>query len=110
MANTFTRKVSRNVGTSATQVGSYTVGAATSATVIGMTVCNTTGSAITVDVYHYDGTNSTYLVKSAPINVGGTLVPVGGDQKLVLITGDSVYVQSSAATSVDVVMSVLEIT
>lgn len=110
MANTFTRKVSRNIGTTPTQVGSYTVGAATSATVIGMTVCNTSASAITVDVYHYDGANTTYLVKAAPINVGGTLVPVGGDQKLVLITGDSVYVQSSAATSVDVVMSVLEIT
>lgn len=110
MANTFTRKVSRNIGTSPDQIGAYTVGAATSATVIGMTVCNTSASPITVDVYHYDGANSTYLVKAAPINVGGALVPVGGDQKLVLITGDSVYVQSSAATSVDVVMSVLEIT
>jgi hypothetical protein len=110
MANTFTRKVSRNIGTTATQVGSYTVGAATSTTVIGMTVCNTSASAITVDVYHYDGTNATYLVEGAPVNVGGSLVPVGGDQKLVLITGDSVYVKSSAATSVDVVMSILEIT
>ena len=109
MANTFTRKVSRNIGTTPTQVGSYTVGASTATTVIGMTVCNTSASAITVDVYHDDGVNVTYLVKAAPINVGGSLVPVGGDQKLVLITGDSVYVTSSAASSVDVVMSVLEI-
>lgn len=110
MANTFTRKVSRNIGSTPTQVGSYTVGAATTTTVIGMTVCNTSAAAITVDVYHYDGANATYLVKAAPINIGGTLVPVGGDQKLNLITGDSVYVVSSAATSVDVVMSILEIT
>lgn len=110
MANTFTRKTSRNIGTAATQVGSYTVGAATSTTIIGLTVCNTSAAAVTADIYHYDGTNTTYLVKGAPINVGGSLVAVGGDQKVVLITGDSIYVKSSAATSLDVVMSVLEIT
>lgn len=110
MANTFTRKTSRNVGTSAAQVGSYTVGAATSTTIIGLTVCNTTASPVTADIYHYDGANATYLVKGAPINAGGSLVAVGGDQKVVLNTGDSIYVQSSAATSLDVVMSVLEIT
>ena len=110
MANTFTRKTSRNIGTSAVQVGSYTVGAATSTTIIGLTVCNTTASPVTADIYHYDGANATYLVKGAPINAGGSLVAVGGDQKVVLVTGDSIYVQSSAATSLDVVMSVLEIT
>jgi hypothetical protein len=35
---------------------------------------------------------------------------VGGDQKVVMETGDSIYVQSSAASSVDVVMSIMEIT
>lgn len=110
MANTFTRKTSRNIGTGATQVGSYTVAASTAATVIGMTVSNTTASAVTADVYHYDGANITYIVRNAPINAGGSLVPVGGDQKVVLITGDSIYVKSSAATSLDVVMSILEIT
>jgi hypothetical protein len=38
------------------------------------------------------------------------LVAVGGDQKLVLITGDKVFVQSSAASSIDAVLSILEIT
>ena len=110
MANTFTRKTSRNIGTGATQVGSYTVAAATQTTIIGLTVCNTSAAAVTCDVYHYDGANTTYIVKGAPINVGGSLVAVGGDQKVVLITGDSIYVKSSAATSLDVVMSILEIT
>ena len=41
---------------------------------------------------------------------GGALVPIGGDQKLVLITGDKVFVQSSAASSIDAVLSILEIT
>ena len=35
MSNTFTRKVSRNIGTSLTSVGSYTVGAGVQTTVIG---------------------------------------------------------------------------
>ena len=110
MANTFTRKLSRNIGTTATQVGSYTVGASTVATVIGLTACNKTAAQIAVDVFIRDvSSNDTYLVKGAPINTGGTLVLVGGDQKVVLTTGDAVYIQSSAATSVDAVMSVLEI-
>mgnify|MGYP003352064692 CR=1 FL=1 len=39
----------------------------------------------------------------------GALVVVGGDQKLVLQSGDSIKVKSDAATSVDIVMSVMEI-
>lgn len=109
MANSFTRKTSRNIGTTAVQVGSYSVGSLTTATVIGLVVCNTTTSPVTADVYHYDGTNTTYIVKNAPIPAGGALVPIGGDQKTVLLTGDSIYVKSSAATSLDAIMSILEI-
>lgn len=110
MPNTFLRKTERAVGTSRAQVNSYTVGASTQTTVIGLSVANITTSAITVSVEHYDGANYTYLVKDAPLPVGGSLVVVGGDQKLVLQTGDSVYVTSDTASSVDVMMSVLEIT
>jgi len=38
------------------------------------------------------------------------LVVGGGDQKIVLVTGDQLIVQSSAATSLDAVMSIMEIT
>ena len=110
MANTFLRKTSRNIGTSATTVGSYTVGASTATTVIGLTCANTTTAAITVDVQHNDGSNDTYVVKGATVPAGGSLVVVGGDQKVVLEAGDSVKVSSSAATSCDVIMSILEIT
>lgn len=110
MANTFLRKTSRNIGTSATTVGSYTVGASTATTVIGLTCANTTTAAITVDVQHNDGSNDTYVVKGATVPAGGSLVVVGGDQKVVLEAGDSVKVTSSAATSCDVIMSILEIT
>jgi hypothetical protein len=109
MANVFSRKSSRNIGTSLTAVGSYTVGGGVVTTVIGLSVCNTTASPITVDVTLYDGTNDTYLAKGAGVPVGNAFIPIGGDEKVVLIAGDSIRVKSSAATSVDAVMSILEI-
>ena len=109
MSNTFTRKVSRNIGASLTAVGSYVVGAGVETTIIGLSVCNTTTAPVTVSVTINDGTNDAYLVKGAGIPVGQSLIPIGGDEKVVLITGDSIKVQSSAASSLDVVMSILEI-
>ena len=50
MANTFKRKLSRGIGTSAIQVGTYTVGAGVTTVVIGLTVTNTSGSAISANV------------------------------------------------------------
>ena len=110
MANTFLRKTSRSIGTSATIVGSYTLGASTAPTVIGLSCANRTTAAITVDVVHNDGSNDTFLVKQATVPSGGSLVVVGGDQKVVLQTGDKIKVTSSAASSCDVMMSILEIT
>jgi len=110
MANTFTRKLSRGIGTALTAVGSYTVGSSTQTTVIGLTVSNTSASTVNIDVTLNDGTNDNYIVKDAPVPVGGALVPVGGNQKIVMITGDSIKVNSSAASSVDAVLSILEIT
>jgi hypothetical protein len=110
MANTFTRKLSRGVGTSLTAVGSYTVGASTDVTVIGLTVANTTASQVLVDATLNDGSNDTYIVKSAPVPAGSSLVIIGGDQKVVLTTNDSIKVKSDTASSVDAVMSILEIT
>ena len=79
-------------------------------TIIGLSCSNRTTSAITVDVVHSDGSNDTFLVKTATVPSGGSLVVVGGDQKVVLQTGDSIKVTSSAASSCDVMMSILEIT
>lgn len=110
MANTFLRKTQRNIGTTATTIASYTVADSTATTIIGLTCANTTSTAITVDVIHNDGANDTYMVKGATIPSGSSLVVVGGDQKVVMATGDSIKVKSSAASSCDVMMSVLEIT
>ena len=54
--------------------------------------------------------DSVYLVKDAPIPVGGSLVVIGGDQKVVLEPGDRIKVTSNTASSADVVLSHLDIT
>jgi hypothetical protein len=110
MANTFTRKTSQNVGASPSIIGAYTVPSATTTIVIGLTCTNTTGSAITANVFLANASANTYIVANAPISSGASLIPIGGDQKIVMITGDKIYVQSSAATSIDAILSIMEIT
>ena len=109
MAYTFKRKVSQGIGTSATAIGSYAVGAGTQTTVIGLTCANVTTTAVTVDVILNDGSTNTYIVKGATVPSGGSLVVVGGDQKVVMEPNDSVTVTASASASVDAIMSILEI-
>jgi len=55
------------------------------------------------------GATTVFLVKNASVPAGGSLVPIGGDQKVVVEASDVIQVQSSAATSLDVIVSVLEI-
>lgn len=107
MANTFKNYFSKNVGTSAASV--YTCPSATQTTVIGLSVGNTTSSPITCDVYVTSGGTDYYMIKTATVPVGGALVPIGGDQKLVLEATDVLKVVSSAASSADVICSLLEI-
>jgi tryptophanyl-tRNA synthetase len=106
MANTFKNYVAADVGTSASTI----ITAAAATTVIGMTVANLTTSPITVSVYVTISAADYYVVKDAVVPAGGSLVPIGGDQKLVLETGDALKVISDTATSADVIASVLEIT
>ena len=111
MPNNFKRKVSQNVSNTFTSVGSYTVGSSTQTTIIGLAVANRISSQILVDVMLNVGTTSnTYLIKDAPVPSGGTIVVVGGDQKVVLETNDRILVKSDTANSADVIMSILEIT
>lgn len=109
MANTFKLKTSTGVGTSAATI--YTTPSATATTVIGLSIANITTSAIEVDVQieNSDGDNI-YIVKAAPVPVGGSLVAVGGDQKVVMEASDILKVTSDTASSADVALSILEIT
>lgn len=110
MANTFRNYTLKAAGTTAQNV--YTVGVGTQATVIGMTIANIINTPISANVIISGGgiTGNVYLVKDATVAPGGALVPVGGDQKLVLEAGDYLQVNTSVASSGDVILSVLEIT
>ena len=109
MANAFKNKTHRQIGTTLTKIEAYDCPGSTETTIIGLTIANTSASAIEVDATLNDGTNDFYIVKEAPVPVGASLVVIGGDQKVVLMPGDSVKVKSSAATSADAIMSILEI-
>lgn len=108
MANTFKNSFSKSVGTSPATV--YTCPSATQTTLIGLSVANTTSSPITCDAYITSSAVDYYLIKSGVVPVGGSLVIVGGDQKVVLEVADALKVVTSAASSADVVVSYLEIT
>lgn len=109
MASLFKNFTAQAVGTTANNVYNPTASGIQS-TVIGMTIANIVTSPIYVSIFLNDGSANTYLVKNAIVPVGGSLVPVGGDQKVVLEQNNSLYVVSDTASSADVIISALEIT
>jgi len=110
MANSFSNKLTASIGTGDVTV--YTPGSGVIyTTIIGYTVANRTTSAIVVDLFMRD-TDSTevYLLKGTTLNAGTATVPVGGEQKLVVLPGQEICVRSNTENSADVTVSVLEIT
>lgn len=109
MANSFKKRIAGSVGTNLTDV--YVAGTGVQATVLGMSVANIVTSPVSANVVVYNATdaNSAFIVRNASIATGGSLITIGGDQKLVLEPGDKIQVQMSAASSGDVIVSVLEI-
>ena len=82
-------------------------------TVIGFSITNVTTSSVDVDVALSltmdNTTNDVSLATGVPIPSGSVLILVGGDQKLNLVENDLLKVKSSAAGSLDVCLSILEI-
>jgi hypothetical protein len=105
MAQNFRRYIARNTGTSPATI--FT--ADSFDTVIGIRCANVhASSTANVDVYINDGANDYYLIKSAPIPVGGSLELIDGGAKFVVDTGDILKVVSSVASSVDTWVSVVD--
>lgn len=98
-----TSYVAKNVGTSASTL--TTVSSGTIA-ITSLVVANTTTSPITTDVYFTRSAVDYYLVKGATVPVGGSLEVIGGN-RVVLIASDALKVLTSAASSADVVVSVV---
>ena len=117
MANAFKLKTFDGSSINAnTDMTIYTCPSSTETTIIGMSIANITSSQITVDVKLESNTSDTetnsnvFICKDVPIPVGGSFVPVGGDQKIVLQATDVIKVQSDTANSADTALSILEIT
>ena len=110
MANAFKNSITGSIGTTGVKV--YETPIATSTTVIGVGVANVSSQNISVSVMVRDNSANkvVFVVKDSLILPGSSNVLVGGEQKLVLESGDFLSVTSSLANSADVIVSVLEIT
>ena len=110
MANAFKNSITGSIGTTGVKV--YETPVATSTTVIGVGVANVSSQNISVSVMVRDNSANkcVYVVKDSLILPGSSNILIGGEQKLVLETGDFLSVTSSLANSADVIVSVLEIT
>jgi hypothetical protein len=107
MANNFKNYFLKNATTTAANV--YVGPASTQSTIIGMTIGNTTASPISCNITVVSAGTTYFMLQNATVSNGGALVPIGGDQKLVMEAGDYMQVQTSAVNSADVIVSVLEI-
>ena len=109
MANVFKNSIKGPAGTGGLTV--YTTPGSTATTVIGINVANIVSQNINVDVQVTDSSAGVtkFLVKGTVIPEGSSVILVGGEQKVVLESGDSLTVTSNVDNSVDVIVSVLEI-
>ena len=117
MANDFKRFCTPNISNSSNST-IYAVPAGSSSSalesiVIGITCANKSTSGVTVDIFidNEDGSNDVFIVKNASIPAGSSLEVMSGN-KLVLMNdgtnGDNLEALASAASAVDITVSVLE--
>jgi hypothetical protein len=96
-----------NIGVTATTVYNPTT-AGIQSTVIGLTLANTTALAITASATLTSGATTVYIIKDTSIPAGNSL-SILGDGKFIVEANDIVQVRSSSATSVDALLSVVEV-
>ena len=108
MANTFKLKTKANVGVSTSNV--YVVPSATTTVVIGVTLANTSGSSINVGIgVTRASTDDVKLMKNVPIPQGSSFEFMGGN-KIVLETTATIVAESDVNSSLDVALTIMEIT
>ena len=105
----FKSQATANIGVEASpSTVTPTIAAGQTGTVIGLSLANTSASNIMVSaILNKNGGSSAYIIKSATVLAGGTLVIVGGDQKIVLEEGDTITAYCSGANSADAIISYL---
>ena len=97
-----------NVGV--TTVGIYTAPAATTTVVIGITLANTSGQGINVGIgITRASADNISLMKNVPIPQGSSLEFMQGN-KIVLEPTDTITAKSDISSSLDVALTIMEIT
>ena len=109
MANTFKLKTKANVGVNT--VGIYTAASPVTATVIiGVTLANVSGSSINVGIgITRPSADNVSLMKDVPLPQGSSLEFMSGN-KIVLEQSDTVTAVSDANNSLDIALTIMEVT
>ena len=108
MANTFKLKTKANVGVTTENV--YVTPAATTTVVIGVTLANVSGQSINVGMgITRASTDDVNVLKDIPLPQGSSIEFMQGN-KVVLETTDSFTAISDTASSLDVALTIKEIT
>ena len=117
MANDFKRICTPNISNSSNStiyaVPAGSGSAALESIVIGITMCNKSSAGITASVFldNEDGSNDVYIVKDASIPAGSSLEIMSGNKLVLMNDGsnaDNLEALASAASALDVTVSVLE--
>ena len=108
MANTFKLKTKSSVGTTPQNV--YVVPSATTTTIIGISLANISGTGINVSIgVDRPVGDNVKLLKDAPVPQGATLEFMQGN-KVVLETGVTLTCESDVNNSIDVSVTLMEMT
>jgi hypothetical protein len=103
MFTQFVNYIQKNIGTSAVTL--VTVPATTQLAINQLSCANVTNLSVTCSVTVTRAGVTIFILRDATVPSGGSLICVGESQKIVLMAGDVLQVQSSTATSIDCVVS-----
>ena len=115
MANTFKLKTKAGIDASLVKVYTVPSSPATTTVVIGLTIANIKGAAVTADAKIVSNTDDNevnadvHIVKDIPLPAGSSVEVMAGN-KIVLQATDEVWVSGSVTDAVDAVLSIMEIT
>ena len=108
MANTFKLKTKKNVGVTTASV--YVAPSSTTTVVIGITASNISGNNINVGIgITRVSADDVHLMKNVPIPQGSSFEFMAGN-KVVLETTDTLTAESDVNNSLDVALTIMEIT
>lgn len=108
MANTFKNAATADV-TSGSYDTLYTTPSATQTVVLGLAIANKNTQEVKVKVQFIDATDSsTYQLLEDVAIPGNTTLETLAGQKYILEAGDILKVQADTATSLDVVLGIME--